>query len=98
VCVPDRNMRLLRQVSYHRKKIQANLREPWRIIADNDGHVITFVPGYIRKWLMLKYLEARGVEPLFPTPTSTKVQERLYPRGFVECNPSWKRLDGAGCY
>ena len=77
MCVPDRNMRLLRQVSYHRKKIQANLREPWRIIADNDGHVITFVPGYIRKWLMLKYLEARGVEPLFPTPTSTKVQKSV---------------------
>jgi hypothetical protein len=26
---------------------------------------------------MLKYLEARGVEPLFPAPTSRKIQEKL---------------------
>ena len=25
------------------KKIQVNLREPLRMIANNDGHVITFV-------------------------------------------------------
>ena len=43
-------------------------------------------------------MEARGVEPLFPTPSSTKIQERLYPRGFGESKPSWKWLDGAECY
>ncbi|HTD15770.1 MAG TPA: hypothetical protein VK673_11350 [Chthoniobacterales bacterium] len=36
-------MRLLRQVSYHREKIQVNLGEPWRIPAENAGHVIISV-------------------------------------------------------
>jgi hypothetical protein len=43
-------------------------------------------------------VEARGVEPLFPMPTSAKIQERLYRRGLRESKQSWKCLDGAGCY
>jgi hypothetical protein len=39
-----------------------------------------------------------GSRTLFPMPTSTKIQEQLYPRGFRESKPSWKCLDGAGCY
>jgi len=54
--------------------------------------------SYLRKLLITNDLDARGVEPLFPTPTSSKIQERLYPRGFGEGKPSWKCLDGAGCY
>ena len=50
----------------------------------NGGNVITFSLYYIRKYLMIKHLEARGVEPLFPTPMSSKIQERLYARGFRE--------------
>jgi hypothetical protein len=61
----QRPMRLFWVRSYGRKKIQANPREPWRIVADNEGNVITFITCYIRKYLMLKYLEARRVEPLF---------------------------------
>jgi hypothetical protein len=67
-------------------------------MAEDIGHVITSILCYLCKYLMLKHLEARGIEPLFPTPTSTKIQERLYPRGFRESKPSWKCLDGAGCY
>jgi hypothetical protein len=36
------------------------------------------------KSLITKILEARGVEPLFPTPMSRKIQERLFPRRFEE--------------
>ena len=32
----------------------------------------------------IKELEARGVEPLFPTPMSNKIQKRLCRRGFEE--------------
>ena len=80
------------------REVQANLREPERTLADNYGNVIRFSRSYIRKYLMLRHLEARGVEPLFPALTSSKIEERLYPRGFADSNPSWKWLDGAGCY
>jgi len=91
--------RLLRKVFYSPgEKILANLREPVRKPADNAGHVITSVIIYVRKLLITNDLEARGVEPLFPMPTSAKIQERLYRRGLRESKPSWKCLDGAGCY
>jgi hypothetical protein len=46
---------------------------------------------------MLNHLEARGIEPLFPTARSSKIQDRLYPRGFRERVSShgnaWMELD-----
>jgi hypothetical protein len=65
---------------------------------EGGGHVITLIVEYLCKYFMIKHLEARGVEPLFPMPMSSKIQERLYPRGFREGKRSWKCLDGAGCY
>ena len=66
--------------------------------AEDGGHVIALFIGYLLKYFIISNLETRGVEPLFPTPTSTKIQERLYPRGFGKSKRSWKCLDGAGCY
>jgi hypothetical protein len=71
------------------------------VLAENDGHVIASViihSSTFCKLLITNNLDARGIEPLFPTPTSTKIQERLYPRGTRENTRSWKCLDGAGCY
>ena len=91
--------RLLRKVFYSPgEKILANLREPVRKPADNAGHVITSVIIYVRKLLITNDLEARGIEPLFPTPSSTKIQQGLFPKGFGENKRPWKCLDGAGCY
>jgi hypothetical protein len=91
--------RLLRKVLYRPgKKIQVNLGEPSRIMAEDGGHLITLFVSYLCKCFIISYLEARGLEPLFPMPSSTKIQERLYPRGSRESRPSWKWLDGAGCY
>jgi hypothetical protein len=47
------------------EKIQVHLREPKRTRAEDGGHLITFFVSYLRKYFMLKHLEARGVEPLF---------------------------------
>jgi len=38
-----RNTSLLIKSFIARKKIQVNLREPWRMLADKDGHVIISV-------------------------------------------------------
>ena len=51
------------------------------------------VTKYYNGKLQSVVLEARGIEPMFPTPTSSKIQERLCPRGFRESKPSWKCLD-----
>jgi hypothetical protein len=67
-------------------------------MVEGDGHVITLFLGYLYKYFMIKHLEARGIEPLFLITMSSKIQERLYPRGFRESKPSWKCVDGAGCY
>ena len=40
-------------------------------------------------------LDAMGIEPLFPTPTSCKIQQGLCPRELRDRKPSWKCLDGA---
>ena len=48
---------LLRKVFYPPgKKIQVNLREPLRIIADNDGNVIRSSRSYMRKLLIIRHL------------------------------------------
>jgi hypothetical protein len=49
-----------------RKKIQANLREPWRIMAEDGGHFMTLFVSYLCKFFIISYLEARGIEPLYP--------------------------------
>jgi hypothetical protein len=80
------------------KRVQGSLRERWRILSEKDGHVIISDPVHFRKLLITSNLEPRGVEPLFPTPMSSKIQERLCPRASRESKRSWKCLDGAGRY
>jgi len=65
--------------------------------ADNGGrrHVITLFVSYLCKYFIISYLDARGIEPLFPTPTSCKIQQGLCPRELRDRKPSWKCLDGA---
>ena len=73
-----------------------NPLEHQRILADSVGFVITLIRCFLCKYLMLKYLEARGVEPLFFIAMSSKIQERLYPRGFREIKRhgnAWMPLD-----
>jgi hypothetical protein len=58
--------RLLRKVLYRPgKKIQVNLGEPSRIMAEGGGHLITLIVSYLCKCFIISYLEARGVEPMF---------------------------------
>jgi hypothetical protein len=47
------------------KKIQVDLREPERKPPEDGGYVFTFIRIFLCKCLVLKYLEARRVEPLF---------------------------------
>ena len=56
-------------------------------MAEDDGYVITFFVFYLCKLLIIKHLDARGVEPLFPTPTSSMIQDRFSPRGFRDSKP-----------
>ena len=60
-----RNTSLLVKAFMPTKKIQVNLRELERIMAEDDGHFITLFACYLCKCFMIKHLEARGVEPLF---------------------------------
>ena len=67
------------------EKIQVNLRKPERIVAEDAGHVITLILKYLCKYLMLSYLEARGVEPLFPPAMSSDVHG-CFVRAILEAN------------
>jgi hypothetical protein len=80
------------------EKIQVNLREPERIVAEVAGHVITLILKYLCKYLMLSNLEARGVEPLFPPAMSGDVHG-CFTRAISEANAfSWTSMDVRGCY
>jgi hypothetical protein len=67
-------------------------------MADDVGRVIILIRHHLCKCLILKHLEARGIEPLFPSLTSTDILERLLPKETAENARSWQGVDEPGCY